>query len=249
MKTRINTLAVAVFAAAALSCLPAKARASIVWAEMGDAGQLPGTAQTTVGAGPLVAIQGNLAAIDDVDMFRIFISDLSLFSATTVSPNTELIDTQLFLFDEKGLGVAANGDTDLFGFETNATIPADSVSGPAGEYLLAVAQFNDLPTSSGGEIFPDLFVFSSSGEVVGPSGPGGADPVSGWSADGFSEPLESYEIRLTGALPVRTDNVIPEPVSLAIWGLGAAGLVAWQCGWRKGAQQDRPSACGIHGRR
>ena len=63
------------------------AQASI-WMEMSDAGDLPATAQHTVGTGSLEAIVGTLPIInnaDDIDMFSIRIPDLSLFSATTTS--------------------------------------------------------------------------------------------------------------------------------------------------------------------
>jgi len=227
MTIRITTPIIALLGT--LACvlgMTMPANAGPIWMEVGDAGQLPSTAQPTIGTGSLDAIQGNSSGTDDIDMFRISIPDPSVFSATTVGPNTDLIDTQLFLFDQDGRGIAANGDTDLFSFQTNATIPTGSVSGASGNYLLAVSQFGDFPVNSSGAIFPDLFLNSSDGEVVGPTGPGGAEPVSAWSVDGFSEPFEAYEIQLTGASFVSSTSTIPEPSSFALFGIGAAGLFA-----------------------
>ena len=198
-----------------LGATPAQAGITWIEADHGEAGDLPGTAQVTTGSMLIDSIQGSILGVDDIDVFKIYIADLSQFSATTVSANTAVLDSQLFLFDSAGIGVAANGDTDLFGTgETNATLA--SVTGPAGFYYLAVSLYDDFPISGGGAIFPDLFTFASSGEVVGPTGPGGASAVIGWNADGFSETASAYEILLRGVTPAATESV-PEPNSLAFW--------------------------------
>jgi hypothetical protein len=72
----------------------------------GDAGELPETAQST-GSGALTAIRGEMEA-DGVDMYAIYISDPSVFSATLRCG--ALFDTQLFLFDANGRGVVHNDD-------------------------------------------------------------------------------------------------------------------------------------------
>jgi len=177
-----------------------------------------------MGTGSLDAITGRIESTpDDVDMFAIKIPDLSLFSATTVSPGTAVVDPSLFLFDSSEMGVAANGDE---GPTTQSTIPAGSLTGGGGMYYLALSLWDDKPISPSGEIFPDLFTFSSNGEVVGPSGPGGGQPISDWYEDHFSEPDEAYEILLTGVEPA----IIPEPTALTIWALGllAVGLYGWR---------------------
>ena len=60
------------------------ARASTIWVEVGDAGGLPGTANMTVGSGPLTHITGTVSTSTDADMYLIFISSPASFSATTV---------------------------------------------------------------------------------------------------------------------------------------------------------------------
>ncbi len=50
------------------------------WTEVGDAGDLPGTAQVVAGSGPLDSIFGVMND-PDVDMYKIYISDPAGFSA------------------------------------------------------------------------------------------------------------------------------------------------------------------------
>ncbi|MEE8450391.1 MAG: hypothetical protein V3R99_00700 [Thermoguttaceae bacterium] len=196
-----------------------------LWIEpaIDDAGALPGSAQTTVGLGSLDGIQGRLAGVDDIDMFAILVTDVSAFSATTVAAGTELLDTQLFLFDSAGRGIAANDDTRFD--ERNATIPLGTVSGDPGLYYLAVSEWMDKPISTAGDIFPAPF---SPGEVVGPDGPGGANPIITWDVDSFSFPGEAYEIVLTGAEFL---SVIPEPSGFVVWGL--IGLIVFGFGFAR----------------
>ena len=78
--------------------------AAITWTEVGDAGDLPGTAQTTVGVGltDLTDIFGTISSSSDQDMYLINIDNPAAFSASTNNPQTTLSvdhDTQLFLFD------------------------------------------------------------------------------------------------------------------------------------------------------
>src|SRR5688572_3689924 len=87
--------------------------------ESGDAGDLPGTAQTSAGVQPfgtpLDSITGTIASDSDQDMFAIFINDPASFSASTNNAGTELTDdddTMLFLFDAGGVGVLGNDDAD-----------------------------------------------------------------------------------------------------------------------------------------
>lgn len=110
--------------AVGLLAVPPAAKATI-WAEVGDAAELPGTAQITGGAGSLDAITGSLPS--GSDMFAIFITDPSTFSATTVGTPGSLFDTQLFLFDSLGFGVYANDDTPSVSLRS--TLPAGLLIG------------------------------------------------------------------------------------------------------------------------
>ncbi|MCZ6680605.1 MAG: hypothetical protein O7E52_25525, partial [Candidatus Poribacteria bacterium] len=163
-----------------LSTRPQPVFASL-FAEVGEAGNLPATAQTTVGVGMLTAIEGTVISRSDHDMFQIFIAEPANFSASTNNPGTILSiddDTQLFLFDINGLGVLANDDDpdDIINFLPKAAIPLGEFSGSPGLYYIAISIFDNDPISGGGEIFPD----EPFDAVVGPTGPGGASPITGW---------------------------------------------------------------------
>ena len=165
------------------------------WAETGDAGELPATAQVTTGCGSLTSITGTKEASGS-DLFQISVTDAAAFSASTAGMATN-VDSQLFLFDASGVGVYGNDD--VSGSNTRSTLPATRPPGPtsAGTYLLAISQYNRDPQSTGGLIFPDT-PFTS---VVGPTGPGAASPLSSWLANGGNAGTTSfaYTITLTGA--------------------------------------------------
>lgn len=230
-----------VLAAAAASLLvltvPVTATADHVdghWAEgqdgSGDAGDMPGDAQNTVGFGDLMEITGNIEMLSsslDVDMYRIFIANPALFSATTVGTDGTLANTQLFLFNQAGLGVLANDDADVT--TQRSLIPVGSIGmQPPGFYLLAISSFDRDPVSAGGLIFPSI---PTTG-VFGPTGPGGGLPLIGYQTLG--DQSGTYTIQLTGAqFAVQRDpGVIPEPSTLTLLGLGALGLL-WVARRRK----------------
>ena len=74
--------------------------------EVGDAGDLPESAQATP-SGALTGIRGTLTA-GDVDMYAIYIANPFAFAASTRC--NALFDTQLFLFDANGNPVSFNDD-------------------------------------------------------------------------------------------------------------------------------------------
>jgi hypothetical protein len=214
MKIRIAQPAVLSTLLVAIVCQTADAS---IWMELGDAGDTLATANNTAGIGVLNSIVGTLPDQPDdtnVDLFLIYIPDLSLFSATTDNGGTELLESWLYLFDASGMGVAASGSsTGSF----NATISLGSLSGPAGIYYLAVTRFDTVPQNASGAIFPDLFSESTSGEVLGPTGPGGGEPLANWAAPDFLD-SQQYQIDLSGAqFASEPATVIPEPASSSIW--------------------------------
>jgi hypothetical protein len=167
------------------------ASAAVSWQEQGDAGGLPGGAQVVTGSGSITSIHGGLSFRNDRDMYRICLAGGGTFSATTV--NGASFDTQLFLFNRAGRGVYGNDDT---ASTVQSRLPAGTSLTPqtAGRYYLAISSFNNDPVSPGGEIFPIDTAFDA---VVGPTGPGGGQRISGWTAAGGAKGL--YTIRLTGA--------------------------------------------------
>ena len=180
------------------------------WTEIGDAGDLPGTAQAVIGGGPLDSISGALGESDFGDMYKIKIYDPLGFSAATVGTG---FDPQLFLFDASGMGVYANDDSNL---TLESLLPSAHALSPTipGLYYLAITDFDRDPYSAGGLIFPTT-PFS---DVHGPTEVGGGAPITHWVSS-FDSP-GSYFIELTGAAP------IPAPGAILLCGIGA-GVVSW----------------------
>lgn len=185
-----------------------------IWVEAGDAVDLP-PGQITAGVGPLLSIFGTIAAGTDADMYCIDIVSPSSFSATTGTPTTAGMDTQLFLFDRFGMPIAMNDDDPLGGVFTSHLTPGHplyAVLAP-GHYLLAVSTYdNDPLNGAGAAMFPD----APFGMVNPPIATG---PIAGWTGTGGD--TGPYEIALTGA----TYCAVPEPATFVALGLGLAGTL------------------------
>ena len=218
-----------------------------VHVEVGDAGELPTTAQI-LPAGAVTAIEGSLpvtgtapSAVGDRDMY-IFYTSGGTFSATVETPALGLIpDSQLFLFDSAGMGLFANDDFDPDGdgpLPVLASGPSRIVADlPAGQYFLAISVFDDEPISAGGLIFPTFFTLpiNDFGIQVGPTGPGGSQPIIGWNENTLSQGF-SYSINLTNAFGSPPDgngngngngtSVPDASSSLVLFSLGMLSLVA-----------------------
>lgn len=157
--------------------------------EQGDAGDLPETSQSTPG-GALAQVDGVLDA-NDVDMYALYLANPASFVATTVGGAS--FDTQLWLFDANGKGVAFNDDS------SGTLSRIDNSSGcltgrPAGVYYLAISRYNrDAQGCSGGFIWNN----SSSGTVRCPDGPEATSRVNSWS--GSTSAGGVYTVFLTGA--------------------------------------------------
>lgn len=205
--------------AALLTASPARAS---IWTEVGNAGGLPSTAQATFPSGDqsLTAIFGaltGLGAAGDVDVYQIFIANPAAFSASTVNLFGTAADTQLFLFNAAGRGVYANDDASAA--TRRSTLPAGHPSGPQapGIYYLAISSFDRDPVSVGGLIFPS-FPFTS---VFGPTGPGGASPVTAFAGGGQFQ--GTYRIDLTGA----QTTPVPGPAAGLVFA-GVATVAFWR---------------------
>jgi hypothetical protein len=181
------------------------------WVERGDAGETPPTAQAVVGTGSLEAIRGAIVhrrGHPDADMFKICAGPH--FSATTVGGAH--FDTQLFLFDRRGVGLYANDDS---AGTVQSTLPAGHPNGPniRGEYFLAISEFDRDPVDATVRresklIFP-TFPFD---QVLGRFTDTG--PITGWH--GVAGPGGHYRIRLTDAeFLTRQARCVPQSSSPA----------------------------------
>lgn len=190
-----------------------------------EAGPLPAAAMVAndlPGDQPVLTISGMLTGVvrgsgpagDFEDMFLIRIDDPAGFSATTDATfgvfGTDF-DTQLFLFSYTGRGKLANDNETTFSAGKSA-IPAGSLTSGPGLYYLAISGLGNDPLSAGGSIF----TLSPPTEVSGPDGPGGADPITGWTGVGDTG---TYTILLSGA------RFVPEPGSLALLLIGGFAAI------------------------
>ena len=179
-------------------------RSAAAFTEIGDASALP-PGQTPSGT-PLLVIDGSFTALGDVDLYRIEITDAASFAAaTTTAPGA---DTVLFLFDTNGIAIAGNDDITGGNAVTEYWSRLAGVPGLVnGTYLLSISRWPYVPVSAGGQIFSiDVSneVLIPDQGVALPTGPGGAQPLTGWAnAFGIDDPLQpAYSIALTG---------VPEP--------------------------------------
>lgn len=184
------------------------------WAESGDAGDLVGTAQNTLGSGALTTITGTLSSSpffngDPVDMYCINIPDPMAFSAT-LSPGSIQMNP-LFLFNPSSMGITSqegfynqNGGPSRIGISVHPPAP--------GTYYLAIGRH-------------DHYAFDSSFELIWQSEDGLEHPPNGlagplvsWGPYGGEGGIGPYTINLTGVNPCE----VPEPATLSFFALGGA---------------------------
>jgi hypothetical protein len=176
-------IAVVLFALASATGVRAQ-----VWNEVGDAGDLIGTAQSTVGLGPLATINGSLGSANDVDLYCIKIPNVPPAGALLVGLQCVMMQgPNVWLFDASGNGVFATS-TCVAG---NKAILATSTSLAPGTYYAAVGYNGMEPNSSGGAIW-----MPGSLPQRTPDGPGGAFPLSSWVGTGSVQPINPYTITL-----------------------------------------------------
>jgi hypothetical protein len=157
--------------------------------EVGDAGDLPETSQSTP-SGALPVIDGVMGD-NDVDMYAIYLPNPAAFTATTVGGAS--FDTQLWLFDSAGKGVAFNDDSS----GTLSTIDNSSgcLSGrPAGVYYLAISSYNRDALGCSGR-----FIWNNSPFITVrcPDGPERTSRVNSWMGSTTAGGI--YTITLTNA--------------------------------------------------
>ncbi|HEY9851283.1 MAG TPA: hypothetical protein V6D28_17575 [Leptolyngbyaceae cyanobacterium] len=185
----------------------------------GNAGQTNSQPSGTT----LDSISGSLADIPngDIDLFQILAVGGS-FSATTDTAGTDpFLDTQLFLFDANGIGIAASNDIDAFNFSSTISITL-----APGTYYIGISSFGSDPRSPGG----DIFIIPTTGQVNPANGPGAGSSLSSWSANG-APGSGSYSIGFTGAQFVGETTPVPFGFN-PIWGLLILGIWGTTTQWR-----------------
>ncbi len=206
---------------------------AVDWIEIGDAGQLLSTAQMPTGdEGRLRNIYGTISTNNDVDLFRIYISNPTTFSAG-ISSTSGNLDSGLILFNEGGYALYGNDDA-MLGTRVSS-LPAGHVNGPQapGWYNLAIFALGTPPVSGDG-FTPDHYMFpnvsSPYTQILTPTGPGGAAPLAGWvQLDDTVAISVDYRIRLSGV----TVSPVPEPETYAML-LAGLGLMGTMIRRRKG---------------
>jgi hypothetical protein len=184
--------------------LPAAATAYV---EVGDTGDVPGTAQHATGSGVLTEIIGAVSAepfsLDLVDLYALFIPDPSAFSADTgdgSDPNL-LQDPVLYLFDHAGRGVSMNDDGP---FPPQSALGALPLGFGPGFYYLAISFAGVTPVDA---LSNDIFDAFGSLAVLS------NQPLHGWIGAPLTQNTAiagDYDIALAGAL------FVPEPGSLLL---------------------------------
>jgi hypothetical protein len=117
---------------------------SATWSEVGDAGELLGSAQDTMGGGALTTISGTLATLspDDIDLYRIAVTDSSSFSVSVFADLTGDDDVSLYLWDAAGSEILK----DDFPFFNPGL---GSFAGPSGIYYVGISLYATTPIYSG----------------------------------------------------------------------------------------------------
>lgn len=211
---------------ASLLLLASSANADHIEALFGDAGQTVLTAQPTTGASSMNYIIGSLGVAGDlVDLFQITITDPVNFTAEVIGAS---FDSQLFLFNTAGNGIASNDDGG-----TGNLSKLDATNDPnaalarlaVGEYLLGISVYDVDAYVGGSEMFPDACLTSD--KTCAPQFAGAFTQWLG-RPSAFGSIPAAYMIAVNGVNRAPTPS--PEPSAALLFGVGfaASGLAVRQ---------------------
>jgi hypothetical protein len=190
----------------------------------GDAGELVATAQVPQGSGPITTITGTFVGTTgtDVDVYRVKVVNFTTFQASLLGVIPPP-DTQIFLFDGNGIGIAYSDDwqTTYTGGHLPANDPLYNTR-PVGEYLIGVAEYDLDPVSASGAIFGQAYP-----GVFGATGPGAAQPYTAWqvftnAGAGGGAP---YTLTLDGC-----EFIVPPEIDVEFASLAVADGGSVNCG-------------------
>jgi hypothetical protein len=199
------------------------AGASTVWHEgddgTGDAGNLPSTAEFTIGLGPLTAITGTLGDVaSGADMYEIYLTGVGTFTATITGHGANPVtNPAIYLFDANGNGVEADDNT------ASSLLGSISVTGlNAGNYYILITSAGHVPTDGTSQIFPGLTNSTAEegpGASVGPIA--GYHNTSGGNAASPANTGKGYEIDFSSNVDF---SGAPEPATVGITALGLGAI-------------------------
>ncbi len=165
------------------------------WSELAaspDAGELVSTAQSASGTGVLSKIHGVLTSGTDVDVYKIRVCDAAEFGVSLVAPVPGIgarFDTQLWLFDSSGRGLAHDDNTPI----SSGAVLSNAFVASNGEYYLAVSGWNRDAMSTGGQA---MWNDEPVNVERAPDGPGASGTLGSWAGVGQ---FGGYRMLLSGA--------------------------------------------------